>query len=840
MSSKEHLTILSDNERAAFYDTPDFDSEQRLEYLSLSKQELDIALSRVDIAAQVYCILQIGYFKAVQLFFRLEWNDISTEDITFTLEQYFAGQIFTPNRISKHEYYTQCSLIVGLYGYTLWSTKKHESILYNHSTQIICCDVKPQFLALKLLDCLRELKITRPGFTTLQALVSNVINLEWKRLSEIINKLLTKSEKIMIDNLVDIDNSFSKLAALKQDAKDFKYQMMKTEMDKLITLKPLYQMILKIMPQLKLSQQNILYFASLVNYYTSHDLRTKIKTEQAYLYILCYAWQRYQQINDNLITAFIYHVKKYKDKLKFEAKAEFGKHSASRHKILDNMKELIKLYVDDNLADDIYFGEVRKKVFSIVSKEEILNNIVHPDNKKEIDFYWQSFGKLSRSIAMNLRPLASILDFNSHDNNKWLEALALIKSIYTENKRKNIDDYPEETVPKSISKYLLENKKLNLSRYEFWVYRQLESQFNNGHVFLNNSLQHKSLEQELVPMDKLDDYINQLNLPILNTPIDKQLQELFKTLDELWHKFNKLLKANKLKHLRYDPITKTIHLKRPKEDKSQEVQSRFYSQVPIRDIADVLRFANECNYMSAFTHIQPRYSKQKINIEYLIAAIIAQGMNSGNLKLAAISDIPYALLYDTYNSRVRVSTLMEASDILSNEIAKMPIFELHSLDTELLYGGVDGQKFSVERPTIKARHSKKHFGKGKGVVAYTLLARNIPLQVYLISAHEHESYFAFDIWHNNTTEIIPDVITGDMHCINRMNFFFMHCFNGKLYPRFTSLEDQRAHLLTGYDLSNYEDFLVKPSGQITDKNIENNWRKIQQIGVVAANPRNFR
>ena len=120
------------------------------------------------------------------------------------------------------------------------------------------------------------------------------------------------------------------------------------------------------------------------------------------------------------------------------------------------------------------------------------------------------------------------------------------------------------------------------------------------------------------------------------------------------------------------------------------------------------------------------------------------------------------------------------------------------------------------------------------------MARNIPLQVYLISAHEHESYFAFDIWHNNTTEIIPDVITGDMHCINRMNFFFMHCFNGKLYPRFTSLEDQRAHLLTGYDLSNYEDFLVKPSGQITDKNIENNWRKIQQIGVVAANPRNFR
>jgi hypothetical protein len=37
------------------------------------------------------------------------------------------------------------------------------------------------------------------------------------------------------------------------------------------------------------------------------------------------------------------------------------------------------------------------------------------------------------------------------------------------------------------------------------------------------------------------------------------------------------------------------------------------------------------------------------------------------------------------------------------------------------HGAVDGQKFGVERPTVKARHSRKYFGRGKGVVAYTLL-----------------------------------------------------------------------------------------------------------------------
>ncbi len=88
-----------------------------------------------------------------------------------------------------------------------------------------------------------------------------------------------------------------------------------------------------------------------------------------------------------------------------------------------------------------------------------------------------------------------------------------------------------------------------------------------------------------------------------------------------------------------------------------------------------------------------------------------------------------------------------------------------SLDMAILYGGVDGQKFKVARPTLKARRSKTYFKKGKGVVAYTLLVNHIPLQTELIGAYEHESYFAFDIWYNNTSSIIPEAISGDMHII---------------------------------------------------------------------------
>jgi TnpA family transposase len=132
----------------------------------------------------------------------------------------------------------------------------------------------------------------------------------------------------------------------------------------------------------------------------------------------------------------------------------------------------------------------------------------------------------------------------------------------------------------------------------------------------------------------------------------------------------------------------------------------------------------------------------------------------------------------------------------------------------VLYGSVDGQKFEAASPTTKARHSRKHFGRGKGVVAYTLLANHVALRTELIGEHEHESHYVFDICHHNTTDIAPTTITGDMHSVNKANFAIMHWFGLRSAPRFTSLQAQLSHLFCGDDIGYYEHFLIKPAGQI--------------------------
>lgn len=114
----------------------------------------------------------------------------------------------------------------------------------------------------------------------------------------------------------------------------------------------------------------------------------------------------------------------------------------------------------------------------------------------------------------------------------------------------------------------------------------------------------------------------------------------------------------------------------------------------------MFRFVNsQCSFLSALTPLQPRYAKKVADIDSLMAVIMAQAMNHGNLVMARTSDIPYHMLETTYQQYLRQASLHAANDRISNAIASLPIFPHYSFDLGVLYGAVDGQKFGVERPT---------------------------------------------------------------------------------------------------------------------------------------------
>jgi hypothetical protein len=93
--------------------------------------------------------------------------------------------------------------------------------------------------------------------------------------------------------------------------------------------------------------------------------------------------------------------------------------------------------------------------------------------------------------------------------------------------------------------------------------------------------------------------------------------------------------------------------------------------------------------------------------------------------MAEICDININILRSTREDFIRVESLLEANDIISNYVHALPIFKAWNLlDGELL-ADADGKKHPTNNSTIQSRHSKKYIGKGKGISLYSLMANNI-------------------------------------------------------------------------------------------------------------------
>jgi hypothetical protein len=720
------LTILSETERMALYGLPDFDDFQRIEFFAMTDEERSLASRRNGLLAQLYCLLQTGYFKAKQSFFAFSLNDVPAEDIAFLLQRYFPGQKLTRQPLPAREYYAQRREIAALFGYRLWSSEDLPTLL-DKATMLARIDVTTAFLLAELMAFLTGRRIVRPGYSTLQTIIGNALSAERQRLEQRIEETLDDDGRAAMEKLMVRDNALSELAAIKQDARNFKYKMMVAERHKRTTLTPLYLTAKALLPSLGLSQLNIAYYASLVDYYTIYDLR-RLKTGQCHLYLLCYAWQRYRQLSDNLVEALGYHMKRLEDDTREAAKQQASQIHAERQKASPRVGELLLLYVDDTLEDCMPFGSVRLEAFRIMPKETLLltGKLLAEKPVNQMELRWRAVDKQSGRCTKNLRPLVMSLDFDSSvAESPWLEALRWMKGVFGRQQslaQRPLEEIPEHTVPKRLRAHLMHFDKdgnatgLHGERYEFWVYGQLRKRLDVGEIYLDDSVQHRRFADELVALDRKADVLKGLNIPWLAQPVEATLDSLFAELDMLWRSFERELRQGKLKHLDFDAASKSLTWHRPKADQNEALQKGFYTKVQAHAIFDIFRFVNErCRFLSDMAPLQPRYAKKIADDDSLMAVILAQAMNHGNLSMAETSDIPYHVLEATHQQHLRLATLKAANDRVGNFIAQLPIFPYYSFDLEVLYGSVDGQKFSAAEPTLKARHSRVlRQGSGRG------------------------------------------------------------------------------------------------------------------------------
>lgn len=835
------LGILGIQEVNELFARPRFEAKDRDLYFELSPEELAIVVARRD-AVGVYFVLMLGYFRARSQFFDLA-ADASREDLEHIVGRYFPHlrDKPLPPPPSRPTLQALQEQILEGHGFRRW-TGDVRRMLVSKLGELAMRATEPRSLFREALQYLERESIVRPSYPQMQDLIGEVISQERERLLGRLRKSLTDPIKKRLDALLASDGSAYRIGLLKKDLKDFSYGALTAELERRAQFAPLHAFAQAFLQAVDISQENSKYYASMVRYYTASRLR-QMPPLAARLYVLCFAYHRFRQVNDQLIEAFLARVEGYGRDATSASEEAMKKALEEGLKGMHGAGDVLALFLDPQISDKAWFRTVRDRAFEVLPKER-LGTVA--DMLREIAFdkaayQWSVFDQMAATIRRNLRPVFVALDFVGRTQNEpLLRAVAFFKQILAEGqspRQVNPKQFPIDFIPRGSKRFLFlkgedGKRALVVDRYEIFLYQQLTKAAGGGHVFVRESNEFKPFEDDLIGDERWkskEAILDALDAPILKVPIEQTLAELRKELEEKYAQVNARIKSKENAHFNLrGKTTNRWTLGYPAEE--AKLDGGFYAQLPVIDVAELLRFvARETGFRANFTHVLTRNAKQAPDPALLDASIFGMGSNMGLLKMAEVAGLKYSSLATTARNFLREETLRAANDTIVNATAKLPAFALFNVH-DRLHSSSDGQKFETKVSTYKARHSPKYFGMKKGIVACTIVANHVPIAATVIGAHEHESHFVFDLIFNNSSEVQPERHSTDTHGTNQVNFFTLHTYGYRFAPRYRDVQKKVETMLVGFHPpKHYGDALIKPSRKVKEDLIIAEWPNIVRI-----------
>jgi TnpA family transposase len=843
----KRLIVLEADEVEALYGRPRFTHEERVQYFALSPKERAVLDQLHSKKSRLYFILQLGYFKARRMFFIFHLKEV-TEDVRYVRDRYFPDFQDGYPTIAKGTRLKQQGLILELCNCRSWKAGAQKKLDAKARQAAIIC-AKPIYVFRELIHYLANQRIVAPGYSTMQDTVGRALVHEERRLASVVQSHLTGSDAAVLNGLLEDSQGLYEITLLKRDPRDFSNGEIKSEIGRGDRMSPLYHLAQKLLPDLKISNENVKYYASLVGYYSVHRLR-QLDEGVVYVYLLCFVHHRYQKLHDNLIQSLIYHVRRHSDEAKAAAKEQVYTWRVASNADLQKAGQVLRLFTDDSVAESEPFGEVRIKAFAVLEParlNSVANYMATKARFDEIAFQWEHIDRAAPSFKRHIRPILQGIEFATpFTDDPLIEAVHFLKAAFRKGKPLGhyVDAvFPTRCIPDKSKRYLYlkeaqRHRSLLPDRYEFFVYKQLRQGLEAGDVFCRDSVRFRSFEDDLVDDGQWKDkkkLIAETGLSLLKQPIREHLAELEEQLESRIAEVNRRIAAGENGH--FAVIRSGRHarwtLRYPCE--SELLNHPFFDQLKQVEISSILHFVNRhCRFMNAFEHVLGRYAKQEADDHVLTACLTAWATNMGLGRMGEISDISFHTLVSASDNFIRPETLREANNRISNAIAKLSIFRHYDIG-DAIHSSSDGQKFETSIHTLNARHSPKYFGLKKGVVSYTLVANNVPINAFIIGANEHESHYVFDILFNNTTDIQPEIHSTDTHGTNEVNFALLHLFGYQFAPRYKDLYDKVRTSMHGFQHpSRYGNAIIRPMRKVRKEFIINEWDNVQRILVSLA------
>ena len=264
-------------------------------------------------------------------------------------------------------------------GFTAYQSKLDKEPLLKRLNDVVKINLEPRYVFDECIAYFGQNRIALAGYTTLQDTISTVLSNERNRIEMVLLDSLSSGTRKTLLKLLESNNTFTDLAKLKKMAKDFSTSQITQELKTHKIIRSLYPEIKSLIAELELSPKNLEYYASLVKHKSVYKLR-KHADSQTILYLVCYLFFRYRETNDNLVTAFIYLVRKLTESAKGYAKQRIVEDVTIVRTKLKSAGSLLKYFIDTDMDDDLSFGDVRKKAFELIPADSIKLLSDHLDN----------------------------------------------------------------------------------------------------------------------------------------------------------------------------------------------------------------------------------------------------------------------------------------------------------------------------------------------------------------------------------------------------------------------------------------------------------------------------
>jgi hypothetical protein len=715
-ADSRRLSILTTREIDDLYGLPRFAEDDRRLYFDLSPAERNAVGAVHTASSAIHFVLQIGYFKAKQQFF-VYAREAVLDDLEYIRRRYFPERdLDTIKPLSKPTRLEQQQIILKLFDFRLCDTEAKQ-YLERKAQRIAMLSTQPIYILRETLQYLTNQRIVAPGYTHLQDMVGRVVTGERRRITQLLDQSLTPAVEKQLEALLQADEGLYRISIVKHEPKDFSYSELRQEVGRRKFFQPLYEFAQTFLGSAGLSNESVKYYASLVQFYTVYKLQ-RMAVPTTRLYLLCFAYHRFRQVNDNLIDAFIHLIAQYEKQAKLAADGAAQQAMTEASANLQAAGQVLNLFIDQSIPDDVPFSTIKQKAFSLLEPERfpLVTDYMRNIEFDKAAFEWAYYGTLQHKFKLNLRHLFCSLDFAGRvEDAPLLEAVVFLQQLLRQGKsprQAKPADFPTAVIAKGLQRYLYtttgkrKNKHLEVDRYEFLVYRLLRNALEAGDVFVKDSNDFRSFDDDLISdarWQNKDAVLREIGAPILLAPIQETLAAFHKELEAQFKSANQRIENGENQHIKVTGVgdKRRWTLIYPSEE--EPINSPFYGQLPGIGIADLMCFvAGQTGFLSAFAHVLERYVKQEGDPRLILACIVAMGTNMGLWKMAEVSDLNYSSLLTTARNFLRAETLHAANDAIANATAALPVFHDYDIDDQK-HSSSDGQRIETQIHTINAR-----------------------------------------------------------------------------------------------------------------------------------------